>query len=235
MPVTNLQLLNQVHFSGEAQCEGFRPNPLRPNFCTECNKLFDKHRADLIPDDECLLQALAYSQKAEIIPSTILPLNDKEGGLFLGGFRSVMNAEFLKDLKVKYIVNTAKGLEIFGPKYLESVKKAKDELKVTILDLNWEDHNHFIIPDNDVITSCRFIHEAIKSGNSVLVHCAQGKSRSSTAVIAYLMATRNMKSQEALQFVQSNRKMAQPNPRFMQRLQEFEKSSILTKIRAELQ
>ena len=53
------------------------------------------------------------------------------------------------------------------------MKKAKDELKVTILDLNWEDHNHFIIPDNDLITSCRFIHEAIKSGNSVLVHCAQ--------------------------------------------------------------
>ena len=49
------------------------------------------------------------------------------------------------------------------------------------------------------------------------------------------MATRNMKSREALQFVQTNRKMAQPNPRFMQRLQEFEKSSILTEIRAELQ
>ena len=53
------------------------------------------------------------------------------------------------------------------------MRKAKDELKVTILDLNWEDHNQFIIPDDDLITSCRFIHEALKSGNSVLVHCAQ--------------------------------------------------------------
>ena len=160
MPVTNLQLLNQVHFTGEAQCKGFRPNPLRPNFCTECNKLFDKHRADLIPDDECLLQvrcyikilstnvilqfmqALAYSQKAEIIPSTILPLNDKEGG-----FRGVMNAEFLKDLKVKYVVNTAKGLEIFGPKYLVRTLKYLIDIQSSIFKKCRHTHTYHVHTD----------------------------------------------------------------------------------------
>ena len=30
----------------------------------------------------------------------------------------MMNSQFLQDEKVGHVVNTAKGLEIFGPKYL---------------------------------------------------------------------------------------------------------------------
>ncbi len=46
-----------------------------------------------------------------------MPTNDR-GGIFLGGYRGVMNEQFLIDSDIKYIVNTAKGLEIFGPKYM---------------------------------------------------------------------------------------------------------------------
>lgn len=54
------------------------------------------------------------------MPSTILSASSDsgKGGLFLGGYRGVMNEQFLKESNIKYIVNTAKGLEIFGPKYL---------------------------------------------------------------------------------------------------------------------
>ena len=44
----------------------------------------------------------------------------------------MMNAEFLKDLKVKYIVNTAKGLEIFGPKYLVRTLKYLTDIQSSI-------------------------------------------------------------------------------------------------------
>ncbi len=54
--LTNLDLLKQVHFSGEAKCDGFKPHWLRPNFCVECNKLFDKHSPELIPNNDCVLQ-----------------------------------------------------------------------------------------------------------------------------------------------------------------------------------
>ena len=152
MPVTDSDLLKQVHFSGEAKCDGFSPHKLRPNFCVECNKLFDKHTPELIPDEECLLEvskkntlnliqlllvslsfllkALSYSQKAEKVPSTIEPPSSdgKTGGLFLGGFRGVMNEQFLKDSNIKFIVNTAKGLEIFGPKYMVSGYYRKSHL-----------------------------------------------------------------------------------------------------------
>lgn len=68
------------------------------------------------------MQALEYSQKHERIPSCILAVGEGSaagtGGLYHGGFKAIMNAEFLRKERVTHIVNTAKGLEIFGPKYL---------------------------------------------------------------------------------------------------------------------
>ena len=62
-------------------------------------------------------QALAHSTKAEKTPDRILTTSSG-GGLYLGGFRGVINTQFLQEANVTHIVNTAKGLEIFGPKYL---------------------------------------------------------------------------------------------------------------------
>lgn len=54
--IKDLNLLSQVHFSGEADCNEFKPHWLRPNFCVDCNKLFDKHKPELIPSDEILIK-----------------------------------------------------------------------------------------------------------------------------------------------------------------------------------
>ena len=43
----------------------------------------------------------------------------------------------------------------------------------------------------------------------------QGKSRSSTIVVAYVMAFLSLPHDQALEFVQEKRKMAQPNPGFL--------------------
>jgi hypothetical protein len=52
-------------------------------------------------------------------PSLILPRERSGGlgGLFHGGFKAVMNEDFLKEEGVTHIVNTAKELEIFGQEY----------------------------------------------------------------------------------------------------------------------
>ncbi len=55
----------------------------------------------------------------------------------------------------------------------EAVRKNEHELGIVTLELNWEDHEGFSIEDKDICTSCLFIHKAILSGHSVLVHCAQ--------------------------------------------------------------
>ncbi len=65
------------------------------------------------------------------MPTCILPSSEGMGGLFHGGFKGVMNADFLRKEKVTHILNTAKGLEIFGPKYLVR-REDKKENKVGV-------------------------------------------------------------------------------------------------------
>ena len=83
--------------------------------------------------------------------------------------------------------------------------------------LYWDDDADFEIPIDDIIKGLTFIQNGLTNGN-VLVHCAQGKSRSSTIVVAYVMASMKLSWEKALEYVQERRKMAQPNPGFLKRL-----------------
>jgi protein-tyrosine phosphatase len=179
-------------------------------------------------------QAIEFSQSKERVPSCIEEAREGRGGLWHGGFKAVMNHQFLKTEGITHVVNTAKGLEIFGPRYTTAVEKARSELGVTFQNLDWIDSTSFDITDASLSSCCAFIHHARNSGASVLVHCAQGKSRSATAVIAHMMASHDMTYLEALAAVQGKRKMAEPNPAFQQRLRAFEKSEALAALRAEL-
>lgn len=70
--------------------------------------------------------------------------------------------------------------------------------------------------------SFEFILEAHKNNLNVLVHCVQGKSRSASCVIHYLMLSRGIALAEALSLVTSTRRIAMPNAGFMRQLKEFE-------------
>lgn len=48
-------------------------------------------------------------------------MKEGRGGLWHGGFKAVMNHDFLKREHITHIVNTARGLEMFGPKYTVSL------------------------------------------------------------------------------------------------------------------
>eukprot|EP00795_Rhopilema_esculentum_P007630 gene7630-13447_t len=154
------------------------------------------------------------------------------GKLFLGGFKAAINTEFLKKENITHVLNVAgKGLGImFGPKYREISREMKKNLNITGLDLDWEDSMKYHITEDDFKQAICFIHEGMKSG-SVLVHCAQGKSRSGAAVSSYLMATRKMTTIESIEFIQQKRKMVDPNPNFRILLIKFEKSETLRALR----
>ena len=63
----------------------------------------------------------------------------------------------------------------------------------------------------------------------------QGKSRSATAVVAYLIAAKRGRTfEESLKIVQEQRKMAEPNPTFFKKLQEFARSNALKEVQEEL-
>ncbi|CAL8345439.1 unnamed protein product [Lota lota] len=67
-----------------------------------------------------------------------------------------------------------------------------------------------------------FIDSVKEQGGRVLVHCQAGISRSATICLAYLMHTRQVRLQEAYDFVQQRRRVISPNLAFMGQLLQFE-------------
>ncbi|KAI6008980.1 protein-tyrosine phosphatase-like protein [Pisolithus marmoratus] len=69
----------------------------------------------------------------------------------------------------------------------------------------------------------KFIQDALDAHeqNKVLVHCAQGRSRSPILVCAYLIATTPMGALEAIEFVQARRRVVSPNLAFRRQLAQW--------------
>ena len=64
-----------------------------------------------------------------------------------------------------------------------------------------------------------------QTGQPVLVHCAAGMQRSAASIALFLIATRNMNPQEAIQFIRSKRRIAFfPTANFRPALEGFYKS-----------
>ena len=60
-----------------------------------------------------------------------------------------------------------------------------------------------------------FIHQAVQSGESILVHCRAGISRSPTVVIDYLIRATAMTPRQALAHVKEQRDCVDPRPSFL--------------------
>lgn len=58
----------------------------------------------------------------------------------------------------------------------------------------------------------------------MFVHCVQGRSRSATMVLAYLMKYRGMSLNDSFKFVKEKRPIICPNATFFAKLIELEKS-----------
>ncbi|RWS08063.1 dual specificity protein phosphatase 16-like protein, partial [Leptotrombidium deliense] len=67
-----------------------------------------------------------------------------------------------------------------------------------------------------------YIHDKLQQNKSVIVHCAAGRSRSASIVIAYLIRYYNMSLQDAYVFVHNKRSCIDPNDNFLIQLARFE-------------
>ena len=127
-------------------------------------------------------------------------------GLYLGSAQDANNLAFLQSNRITSILIVARELVEFQASGFTYLKIPAHDHPSFSLKTYFEEMNSFI--------------ESGLSRGGVLVHCMLGISRSATAVIAYLMASRGWTPNRALQFVRSRRKV-EPNDGFLQQLAAF--------------
>eukprot|EP01062_Namystynia_karyoxenos_P084393 TRINITY_DN9918_c0_g1_i2.p1 TRINITY_DN9918_c0_g1~~TRINITY_DN9918_c0_g1_i2.p1 ORF type:complete len:829 (+),score=185.87 TRINITY_DN9918_c0_g1_i2:77-2563(+) len=129
--------------------------------------------------------------------------------LYLGSLRSAQEPRVYRALGIGYLASIGRELSVVLGEGMQQLQLNVDDLSDTDL-----------TPMFDKVHE--FIEEARSKGTACLVHCFKGQSRSATMVMTYLMKTRRMGRDEALEFVRQRRPMVNPNPGFMQLMELYE-------------
>lgn len=132
-------------------------------------------------------------------------------GVYLGDIPSAANEAKLKELGITHIVSAVMGVEkMFPNSFTYLLLPLRDIQEQNII-------NHFE-------ESTNFINNALSKNGKVYVHCMAGVSRSATLVAAWLVKTKGMKPQEAIEFMKERRSVVNPNPGFRNQLNTFHQS-----------
>jgi len=218
-------MASQMVFSGTAGCPAFNPNPWKADICQGCQNKIQSHNN---ATSDQVAAALEFC-----VPSVPSLVSENLGApLHLGGYKAAVNAAWLRKSKVGLIVDTAGGLaSTLGPKYTKALQRRAAELpevKVTSLQLKDDLQQQL---DTEVLrTTVREVLDELSKGNAVLVHCAQGKSRSTTVVLCILCWAHKIPVSEALAMVKAQRAMAEPNSNFLQQLQAMEQDGVFNQL-----
>ncbi|GMI60465.1 hypothetical protein ScalyP_jg9839 [Parmales sp. scaly parma] len=131
--------------------------------------------------------------------------------LWLGNREDAMNYDKLKKLSISVVVNATEQLPNFHPDQMKY-------MKINIKDKETTD----LRPHFAGVT--QFIANAIDNGESVLVHCVAGASRSASFVICYMMSKlgEQISLLDAFRWCKARRSCVQPNKMFLVQLAEIE-------------
>jgi undecaprenyl diphosphate synthase len=134
-----------------------------------------------------------------------------EGLLYLGDRRQAADGSVLERLGITHVINVTRELENFFP---ESV--AYDRIPVD------DEASTDLLQHLDVAV-VRLASLASKPENKILVHCRLGLSRSASVVLAYLMYSRGLNVDDALEYLRARRHRASPNRGFLRQLETFQR------------
>ncbi|XP_024530549.1 dual specificity protein phosphatase PHS1 [Selaginella moellendorffii] len=134
--------------------------------------------------------------------------------LYVGGALAAKSVNILKHVGITHILCLCP-IEVGSPE--PEVTEHFKYKTCQVLDIEEEDiASHFE-------EACGYIEDCEKSGGKALVHCFEGKSRSATIVLAYLMLAKGFTLLDAWNLLKGAHPRAQPNDGFMKALGEVDK------------
>lgn len=136
-------------------------------------------------------------------------------GLWLGNGKASMNEEFLSKNNITVVFNCTKDLPFHS-----SIKK---RYRIPVNDnLKAEEIRNLELWSYEIVYKIKKEHN---SNQNILVHCYAGMQRSAASVAMYLIATQNMDTDEAIDFLKTKRSIVFfPAPNFYDAIKGFQNS-----------
>ncbi|CAM0512039.1 unnamed protein product [Fasciola hepatica] len=135
--------------------------------------------------------------------SRILPF------LYLGNEIDCSSEQFLSSCRIRSVLNVTNKVPFLDEKRFRCCR-------LPAIDMQTQDLRPLFT------SAFEFIEQSRQAGDSVLVHCQAGISRSPALVIAYLMAHSGLSLRDAYRWVKSKRSVISPNFAFLGQLCDFE-------------
>ena len=176
--------------------------------CKYCNKNYVPNkviRSNLFYCVDCYLKKKNEKYEADLNYHTKLDFKEIiPNKLYLGNNESAKNLQILQKHNITSILICGYFLSEFFPgQFIYKTLEIQD--------------NEYEIIINSLIKGIEFI----ESNKTILVHCREGISRSSTIVIGYIMYKEKKSYNEAENFVREKKDDIKPNENFVKQLKEF--------------
>lgn len=119
-------------------------------------------------------------------------ITEIDTGVFLANANVAKNLNFYKEKEIKAVLNCSHDL----PFHMDGIH----QMRISLVDTP-ESNNEMLLQLKPAV-------EFIKNNKPILIHCFAGISRSPTVSAAYLMETKRMSPQDAVNFIVSKRSFA---------------------------
>ena len=164
---------------------------------------FEK-RKNFHPSEEQIKQLDEELILFEKIPS----YNEIIDNIYVGNYKTALDAELLIKEGITYILNCGNGLKNFYEN--DNIFKY---LYLPIYDSESQNLDKYLEQSNS------FIKEGSENGNKILIHCGAGVSRSSTICLMYMIIEKKYKFSDAYTLIKQKRKCVMPNMGFRKLLE----------------
>ncbi|KAL7648028.1 UNVERIFIED_CONTAM: hypothetical protein RMT77_001645 [Armadillidium vulgare] len=138
--------------------------------------------------------------------------------LWLGDCDAATNVAYLQRHGITHVLNAADNKT--GPAPVKTGPDFYKGAKIKYLGLDLIDLPFANVARHFVATA-EFLEDALSTGGTVLVHCRQGRSRSASIVIGFLMIKKNFTAGEALKRLREYREV-RPNNSFLQQIADYD-------------